>query len=37
MLVIWRIATTVHDRKEFSKFEKEREVAMWDAVGFGAK
>ncbi|XP_059471026.1 integrin beta-PS-like [Neocloeon triangulifer] len=31
MLIIWKVATTIHDRREFAKFEKEREAAMWDA------
>ncbi|XP_065338001.1 integrin beta-PS-like [Cloeon dipterum] len=31
MLVIWKVATTIHDRREFAKFEKERQAAMFDA------
>lgn len=30
LLVAWKIVTTIHDRKEFAKFEKEREMAKWD-------
>ena len=32
MLVIWKIATSIHDRREFAKFENERQAAMFDAV-----
>ncbi|XP_065341680.1 integrin beta-PS-like, partial [Cloeon dipterum] len=31
MLMTWKVATTIHDRKEFRKFEKERQFAMLDA------
>lgn len=31
-LFLWKILTTIHDRREFAKFEKERQSAKWDAV-----
>lgn len=31
-LLVWKLATTIHDRREFAKFEKERQMAKWDAV-----
>ncbi|KAJ9595960.1 hypothetical protein L9F63_012853 [Diploptera punctata] len=30
LLVAWKVITTIHDRKEFAKFEKERSMAKWD-------
>ncbi|OQR79540.1 integrin beta-PS-like [Tropilaelaps mercedesae] len=30
LLLIWKILTTIHDRREFAKFEKERKHARWD-------
>ncbi|RWS27598.1 integrin beta-PS-like protein, partial [Leptotrombidium deliense] len=30
LLFIWKILTTIHDRREFAKFEKERAMAKWD-------
>ncbi|KAF4532606.1 hypothetical protein B566_EDAN014860 [Ephemera danica] len=30
LLMIWKIATTLHDRREFAKFENERKNAKWD-------
>lgn len=32
LLVIWKILTSIHDRREFAKFEKERQMAKWDTV-----
>ncbi|XP_052802257.1 integrin beta-PS-like isoform X4 [Mya arenaria] len=32
-LVIWKIWTTIHDRREFAKFEKETQNAKWDTEG----
>ncbi|XP_023220350.1 integrin beta-PS-like [Centruroides sculpturatus] len=29
-LLIWKLLTTIHDRREFAKFEKERQMAKWD-------
>lgn len=31
LLFIWKVLTTIHDRREFAKFEKERQMAKWDA------
>lgn len=30
LLVIWKIVTEVHDRREYVRFEKERQNAKWD-------
>lgn len=32
LLFLWKILTTIHDRREFAKFEKERRSAKWDTV-----
>lgn len=32
LLLIWKLLTTIHDRREFAKFEKERMLAKWDTV-----
>ena len=32
LLLLWKLLTTIHDRREFAKFEKERQMAKWDAV-----
>lgn len=32
MLLLWKLLTTIHDRREFAKFEKERTMARWNAV-----
>ncbi len=32
LLLIWRLLTYIHDRREFNQFEKERENARWEAV-----
>jgi len=29
-LMIWRLLATLHDRREFAKFEQEREKAKWE-------
>lgn len=31
-LLIWKLLVTIHDRKEFAKFEEERANAKWDTV-----
>ena len=31
-LLIWKLLVTMHDRKEFAKFEEERAKAKWDTV-----
>lgn len=30
MIMLWKIFTTIHDRREFAKFEDERKLAKWD-------
>ncbi|XP_033219154.1 integrin beta-PS isoform X2 [Belonocnema kinseyi] len=30
ILFIWKLLTTIHDRREYAKFEKERMMAKWD-------
>lgn len=32
LLLLWKLVTTIHDRREFAKFEKERSMAKWDTV-----
>ena len=32
--MIWRMLATLHDRREFAKFEQEREKAKWETVRF---
>ncbi|KAL1138060.1 hypothetical protein AAG570_009755 [Ranatra chinensis] len=32
ILLLWKLLTTIHDRREFAKFEKERKMAKWDTV-----
>ena len=32
LLLIWKLLVTIHDRREFARFEKERENARWDMV-----
>lgn len=34
LLLVWKLLTTIHDRQEFARFEKERQAAKWDTVGF---
>jgi integrin beta 1 len=29
-LLLWKLLTTIHDRREFARFEKERMMAKWD-------
>ncbi|XP_014224421.1 integrin beta-PS-like isoform X1 [Trichogramma pretiosum] len=31
LLLVWKLLTTIHDRREFARFEKERMMAKWDA------
>ncbi|XP_014230256.1 integrin beta-PS [Trichogramma pretiosum] len=31
LLLLWKLLTTIHDRREFARFEKERMMAKWDA------
>ena len=32
VLLLWKVLTTIHDRREFARFEKERMMAKWDTV-----
>jgi len=32
LLLLWKLLTTIHDRREFAKFENERMMAKWDTV-----
>lgn len=34
VLLMWKLFTTIHDRREFARFEKERMMAKWDTVIF---
>jgi len=29
---MWKVLTTIHDRREYAQFEKERMMAKWDTV-----
>jgi len=31
-LLIWKLLITIHDRREFAKFEEERARAKWETV-----
>jgi hypothetical protein len=37
LLLLWKIFTTIHDRREFARFEKERMLSKWDTVSFFSK
>jgi len=30
LILLWKVLTTIHDRREFARFEKERMLAKWD-------
>ena len=30
LILMWKIFTTIHDKREFARFEKERMLAKWD-------
>ncbi|XP_046382913.1 integrin beta-PS-like [Ischnura elegans] len=30
LLLVWKVLTTLHDKREYVKFEKERQMAKWD-------
>lgn len=32
LLLIWKLVTTIHDRKEYAKFENERKNTKFDSV-----
>ena len=31
-IMLWKVLTTIHDRREYAKFEEERMKARWDTV-----
>jgi hypothetical protein len=31
-ILLWKVLTTIHDRREYAKFEEERMKARWDTV-----
>ncbi|KAK8731943.1 hypothetical protein OTU49_007346, partial [Cherax quadricarinatus] len=31
-LLIWKLLTTIHDRREYAKFEQERKAAQWETA-----
>lgn len=33
LLLVWKLITTIHDSREYAKFEKERQMAKWDTGG----
>lgn len=37
VLLLWKLLTTIHDRREFARFEKERMMAKWDTVSSALK
>jgi len=32
LLLIWKIVTSIHDRREYARFEKERALSDWNRV-----
>jgi hypothetical protein len=32
LLLIWKTVTSIHDRREYAKFEKERAMSDWNRV-----
>ena len=32
ILLIWRIAVFIYDRREYARFERERRTARWETV-----
>lgn len=32
LILLWKMVTSIHDRREFARFEKERMMAKWDTV-----
>ena len=32
LILMWKVFTTSHDRREFASFERERMLARWDTV-----
>nr|CAD7412142.1 unnamed protein product [Timema poppensis] len=31
-IIVWKVLTTIHDQREYAKFEKERAQSKWDRV-----
>ncbi len=31
LILMWKLFTTIHDKREFARFEKEKGMAKWDA------
>lgn len=36
-LLVWKLLVSIHDRREFAKFEEERAKAKWEAVRWNDK
>ena len=34
LILMWKVFTTIHDRREYARFEKEQRLAKWDAVRY---
>lgn len=34
ILLLWKFITTIHDQREFARFERERMMAKWDTVSY---
>ena len=32
VLMLWKLLTTIHDRREYAKWDSERKMAKWDTV-----
>ena len=32
VLMLWKLLTTIHDRREYAKWDSERKNAKWDTV-----
>lgn len=32
LLLLWKLLVTIHDRREYARFEKERDNARWNLV-----
>jgi len=30
VLMLWKLLTTIHDRREYAKWDSERKMAKWD-------
>ena len=36
LLLIWKLVTTISDRRELARFEKETKDAKWDTVSYSS-